>query len=339
MTMMSFPALYFCALVAATGLAGLIAGQADAEQAASPLMQLEVKIPLGDVEGRIDHLAIDLSRKRLFIAELGKGAAGIVDLEGRQVVHTIGGLKEPQGVAYVPSTDTLFVTNAGDGALLLFRGSDYEPAGRLDLGADADNIRVDAAANRIFIGHGDGALATVDLATNAKIADIPLQAHPESFQLGHSTRHIFVNVPKAREIAVIDRFAGKQTASWPVQNGSNFPMALDEKFERVLVSFRNPAQLGVFSMRDGSTIAAIDACGDADDLFVDEKRQRVYLSCGDGYLDVFEPQENSYHRAAHIPTISGARTSLFVPEIDRLFVAARANPVEPAAIWVFRPTR
>jgi YVTN family beta-propeller protein len=328
----------FRALVAAASLVALTDGQADAEQASSSPLQLELKIFLGDVEGRIDHLAIDLSRKRLFIAELGNDTVGIVDLEGHKVVHTIGGLKEPQGVAYVPSTDTLFVTNAGDGSVRLFRGSDYEPAGRLDLGADADNIRVDAAANRVFVGHGDGAIATIDLATNGKVADISLQAHPESFQLARSTRRIFVNVPKAREIAVIDRFAGKQTASWPVENGSNFPMALDEKSERVLVSFRNPAQLSVFSMRDGSTIAAIDACGDADDLFVDEKRQRVYLSCGDGYVDVFEPDEGSYRRAARIPTISGARTSLFVPDIDRLFVAARANPGEPAAIWVFRPT-
>jgi YVTN family beta-propeller protein len=327
----------FRALVAAASLVALADGQADAEEASSSPLQLELKIFLGDVEGRIDHLAIDLSRKRLFIAELGNDTVGIVDLEGHKVVHTIGGLKEPQGVAYVPSTDTLFVTNAGDGSVRLFRGSDYEPAGRLDLGADADNIRVDAAANRVFVGHGDGALATIDLATNGKVADIPLQAHPESFQLARSTPRVFVNVPRAREIAVIDRFAGKQTASWPVENDSNFPMALDEKSERVFVAFRRPAQLGVFSMRDGSTIATIDACGDADDVFVDDKRQHVYLSCGDGYLDVFEPQENSYHRAAHIPTIAGARTSLFVPEIDRLFVAARANPSEPAAVWVFRP--
>jgi hypothetical protein len=165
-----------------------------------------------------------------------------------------------------------------------------------------------------------------------------LQAHPESFQLARSARRIFVNVPKAREIAVIDRFAGKQTASWAVQNGSNFPMALDESSQRIIVSFRNPAQLRVFSMRDGSTVAAVDACGDADDLSVDEKRQRVYLSCGDGYLDVFEAQGDAYRRTAHIPTISGARTSLFVPEVDRFFLAARANPGTPAAIWVFRPT-
>jgi hypothetical protein len=164
-----------------------------------------------------------------------------------------------------------------------------------------------------------------------------LQAHPESFQLARSARRIFVNVPKAREIAVIDRFAGKQTGSWAVQNGSNFPMALDENSERVIVSFRNPAQLGVFSMQDGSPIATVDACGDADDLFVDAKRQRAYLSCGDGYLDVFEAQGDTYQRAARVPTITGARTSLFVPEVDRLFVAARANPGEPAAVWVYRP--
>ena len=226
----------------------------------------------------------------------------------------------------------------GDGSVLLFRGADYAPAGRVELGDDADNIRVDTASNRVFVGHGSGALAVIDPATNGKTAEVQLQAHPESFQLAHSARHIFVNVPKASEIAVLDRFAGEQTTSWAIENSSNFPMALDENSGRVLVAFRKPAQLAVFAMPDGSAVATVDACGDADDLFVDAKRQRVYLSCGDGYLDVFEAQGAAYRRAAHVPTISGARTSLFVPEVDRLFVAARANPGEPAAVWVFRPT-
>ena len=255
----------------------------------------------------------------------------------QKVQHVITGLKEPQGIGYVPSSDTLFVANAGDGSVLLFRGAEYAAAGRIDLGDDADNIRVDSASNRVFVGYGSGALAVIDPATNGKIADIPLQAHPESFQLARSDRRIFVNVPKAREIAVVDRFAGKQTVSWPIDNGSNFPMALDESSGRVFVGFRNPPQLGVFSVRDGSAIAAVGACGDTDDLFFDANRQRVYLSCGDGYVDVFEAQGDAYRRLAHIPTISGARTALFVPELDRLFVAARANPGEPAALWVFRP--
>jgi hypothetical protein len=115
-------------------------------------------------------------------------------------------------------------------------------------------------------------------------------------------------------------------------------MALDEESGRILVGSRNPAQVIAFSMRDGSIVATVDACGDADDLFFDAKRRRVYISCGDGYLDVLEVEGNSYRRAARVSTISGARTSLFVPEIDRLFVAARANPGEPAAVWMFRPT-
>src|SRR6516165_1827105 len=330
---------YSCAVCfIAIAAVSLAANRASSQAPSLSLMQLESKIPLGDVSGRIDHLAIDLARRRLFVAELGNDTVGVVDLNEQKVQHVITGLKEPQGVGYVPSSDTLFVANAGDGSVLWFQGPEYQAAGRLDLGDDADNIRVDAASNRVFVGYGNGALATIDPATNGKIADIPLQAHPESFQLARSARRIFVNVPKAREIAVIDRFAGKQIASWAVPNGSNFPMTLDENSERVIVSFRNPAQLRVLAMQDGRTIAAVDSCGDADDLFVDEKRQRVYLTCGDGYLDVFEAQGDAYRRAAHIPTISGARTSLFVPELDRLFLAVRANPGAPAAVWVFHPT-
>jgi hypothetical protein len=321
------------AVVALVGVARPIAQTAD-----SLPLQLEAKIPLGDVAGRIDHLAVDLSRQRLFVAELGNDSVAVVDLNARKVRHVIAGLKEPQGIGYVPSSDMVFVANAGDGTVLLFRGEDYEPVGQLDLGDDADNIRIDPVSGHVFVGYGDGALAIIDPATNGKIADIPLHAHPESFQLARSDRRIFVNVPKAGEIAVVDRFAGKQTASWVIENGSFFPMMLDEASGRVLVAFRSPARLGVFSLRDGSTVAMVDACGDADDLFLDAKRQRVYLSCGDGYLDVFEPQGDTYRRTAHIATISGARTSLFVPEVDRLFVAARANPGEPAALWVFRPT-
>ena len=187
-------------------------------QAPEPLLlQLEGKIPLGDVSGRIDHMAIDLPRRRLFVAELGNDSVAVVDIDERKVQHVITGLKQPQGLGYVPSNDTLFVANAGDGSVRLFRGADYAESGSIDLGEDADNIRVDAASNRVFVGYGSGGLAESDPATNGKVLDLPLPAHPEGFQLARSVRRIFVNLPKARMIAVIDRFAGKQVASWPVE--------------------------------------------------------------------------------------------------------------------------
>lgn len=301
-------------------------------------LKLEAKIALGNVSGRIDHMAIDLARQRLFVAELGNNSVGIVDLNGHKVIRTLEGLKEPQGVAYLPATDTVYAANAGDGSVQLFRGPDYAPAGQIDLGDDADNIRLDIPANRIVVGYGSGGLAVIDPASSRKVADIPLSVHPEGFQLDPGSSRIWVNLPKTQAIAVVDRRTGRQTATWPMQTaGGNFPMALDQAAQRVLVAFRNPAKLGAFSMDDGSVIASPDICGDADDLFVDAKRHRVYISCGEGFIDVLDSAERSYRHVARITTVAGARTSLFVPEIDRLILAVRASGGEPAAIWVFQP--
>ena len=313
-------------------------GAAVAQPVETAPLQLEAKIPLGNVHGRIDHMAVDLKRQRLFVAELGNDTVGVVDLANRKLLHTIAGLKEPQGVGYEPATDTLYVANAGDGSVHSFEGNEYKPKGRIELGDDADNIRVDAAANRVFIGYGSGALAAIDPATRRKVGDIPLKAHPEAFQIDPGTGQIFVNVPDAHGIAVVDRASRKQTSKWPIpDHGANFPMALDSVHRQVLVIFRAPAELGVFSMTGGKLIATAETCGDADDLFIDAKRGRVYVSCGAGSVDVFEANGATYRRTARIPTVSGARTSLFVPELDRLLVAVRTSTAEPAAIWVFRP--
>jgi hypothetical protein len=114
-------------------------------------------------------------------------------------------------------------------------------------------------------------------------------------------------------------------------------MALDEASGQVLVVFRNPPMLTAFSMKDGAPVANAGTCGDSDDVFMDAKRRRVYVSCGEGYVDVFEPDAGTFRRIAHLSTAPGARTALFVPELDRLFLAVRARDQKPAAIWVYRP--
>ncbi len=309
---------------------------ASAQSAEKEPLQLEAKILLGNVRGRIDHMAVDLKRQRLFVAELGNDSVGVVDLANRNVIRRITGLSEPQGVGYEPSSDTLYVANARDGSVKLFAGDDYKPTGQIELGSDADNIRIDAAAKRVAIGYGDGAVAVFDPSTRSKVQTAPLKAHPESFQIVQD--RIFVNLPGAHAIAVVDGISGKQLANWPVNKGGNFAMTVDRERERVLVVFRSPPELASYAMADGKLTASAETCGDVDDLFVDAKRSRVYVSCGAGYVDVFEMGDAAYRRAARIPTATGARTSLFVPELDRLLVAVRSGLAGPAAIWVFKPT-
>jgi YVTN family beta-propeller protein len=301
-------------------------------------LELEAKIPLGDVSGRIDHLAIDLARKRLFVAELGNDSVGIVDLEGHKVLRTITGLRAPQGVGYVASTDTLYVANADDGTVRLFQGGDYVAAGKIELGDDADNVRVDEAGGRVFVGYGKGGIAVIDAQHHGKIGDIQLKAHPEGFQLAGGGGRIFVNLPDAHEIAVVDRGTGKVIAGWPTRDAhENFPLAIDESAGNVLAAFRSPAMLGAFAMEGGVPRRDVIICGDADDVFVDARRGRIYVSCGQGFIDVLDARGGTYGRIAHIATVSGARTALFAPELDRLFLAVRARAGQTAAIWVFRP--
>ena len=306
-------------------------------QPASPPLILEAKIPLGHVSGRIDHLGIDVKRERLLIAELGNHSLGVMDLAAGKLLYRIAGLSEPQGVAYVPFADSVFVANAGDGSIHVLRGEDLTPIGRIEPGDDPDNVRVDATRNRVLVGYGKGALAVIDPAGLTKTADIRLKAHPEGFQIDETGTRVFVNVPDAREISVVDLATGS-TGSLPTQGaGSNFPMAVDVEGRRVLVVFRSPPTLMALSTQDGHASAKVETCGDADDVFVDRKRRRVYVSCGQGLVDVLESNEQGFRRLARVPTVPGARTSLFVPELDRLFLAVRAASDEPAAIWVFRP--
>ena len=329
-----------CELLAATFiLAGVpgVAGPA-AARPALPLV-VEQKIPLGEVRGRIDHLAIDLTRERLFVAELGNNSLGVVDLAAGKVLRRIDGLDEPQGVAYDPATDTVFVANGGDGSVDRFEGADLVPLEPIRLGADADNVRLDPKAGRVVVGYGDGALALIEAASGKPTTEIRLPGHPESFQLEHGGPRIFVNVPDAHQITVVDRVTGQQVASWGLTDAqANFPMALDEADGRLVVGYREPALLAVFDTRSGAPVARLPACGDTDDVFLDARRQRAYLSCGAGFLDVVQQRDDTYEELARIPTIEGARTALFVPERDRLYLAVRASGGEGAAVWVFRPT-
>ena len=320
--------------VAILSLSTALSTHADAP---APLV-LESRILLGDVRGRIDHLAIDIARRILYVAELDDHSVGVLDLKAGRVVRRLVGFREPQGIGYVAATDTLYVANGGDGSVRLFQGLDLTPAGRIDLGDDADNIRFDPRSNRVWVGYGSGALAVIDTLSRKKVASVALRGHPESLQFDESSRHVFVNVPDAHEIAVVDADGEKQIASWPLGGlRGNFPMAIDAARQQVLVAFRSPSKLGIFGLSTGRLKGVVGTCQDADDVFVDTQRTRAYVSCGGGFVDVLAATPNGYVRAAQVATAIGARTALFVPELDRLFVAVRSSGAEPAAVWVFRP--
>ena len=302
---------------------------------AQPL-KLEQTIPLPGVEGRIDHLTVDLNNQRLFVAALGNNTVEVLDIKGAKRLQTISGLHEPQGVLYVPGENRLFVANAKDGTCRIYDATSFRLLQTIAYGDDADNIRFDAPAKQVYVGYGSGALGVLDLSGN-KLGDIKLDAHPESFQLEKKGPRIFVNLPDSRKIAVIDRNKKAVVAQWETGGAlANFPMAFDEANHRLFSVCRHPASFVVLNTDSGAVVAKISTVGDSDDVFYDPTRKRIYASGGEGAIAVLQQQDpDHYQEIARIPTVKGARTSLFVPEVGRLFLAVRKQGSEGAAIRVY----
>ena len=251
--------------------------------AQSAPLKLKQTIPLPGVEGRIDHFAVDPSGQRLFVCALGNNSLEVIDLRKGERVHSITGLGAPQGVGYAPEVNRLFVANDRGGICKIYDGKSFQTVGELNLEDDADNVRFDEARKKFYVGFGSGGIAVVNAADGKQVGSIKVGAHPEAFQLEKNGSRIFVNVPNSRHVAVVDRDKGKVVATWKTDLAfANFPMALDEANHRLFVGCRLPSRLIVLNTDSGDVVAKIDISGDADDVFYDSKRNRIYVICGAG---------------------------------------------------------
>lgn len=295
-------------------------------------------IPLSNVNGRIDHMDVDIDGGRLFVAELGNNSVDVLDLMNGKRIHSITGLDEPQGIVFAPESKKIYVANAGDGTVKIFNSDSYALIKTINLSNDADNMRYDPNQKLVYVGYGNGALGLIDTVTDNLVGNIKLDGHPESFQISYELQPgIFVNVPGNDSIEVVD--GQKRAAIAKISNTDahgNYAMALDEDSRRLFVVYRQSSQLSVISVDSGKSMTKLNTVGDADDIFYDNKNKQIYVTGGEGYLQVISQDDaNTYHEVAKIPTTNGARTSLFVPETERLYLAVPAYFGQEAQIQVY----
>jgi DNA-binding beta-propeller fold protein YncE len=283
-------------------------------------------------------MSADVEGRRLFVAALGNDTVEVVDLKAGRRTRSLKGVSEPQGVAFVADAGTLFVANGASGAVSVFDGTSLDPVGSVAFGKDAANLRYDPGRHRLYVGYGDGALASIDTTTGKRNDDeVKLAGHPESFQLEAAGSRVFVNVPDAAQIAVVDRASRRVIGTWPSKDmRANFPSALDEPDHRLFVGFRSPATLAAYDTESGRLITSVDCPGDLDDVFYDADRKRLYLTGGAGFVDVVSQRDaDRYERVARLATAPGARTSLWVAPLDRLYVAVPHRGEQRAEIQVY----
>lgn len=301
-------------------------------------LKLDKAISLPNVEGRIDHMDINLQQKVLYVAALGNNTLEVVDLTAGKVIHSITGLDDPQGVGYIPQTHEIFVANGGNGDCYFYNAFTYAKTATIHLSSDADDVRYDSATYRIYVGYGEGGIAIIDARTHTITAEIRLPAHPEGFQLDRQTNRILVNIPNKNMIAVVDPARKSMVSSWKRDSPTgNFPMALDLKNNTAFIGYRHPARLVVLSIATGQEINSYRMVGDVDDLYYDNSDKRIYVSGGGGYVNVFRSDSmNSFSLITNMATRNGARTSLLIPPLQLFVLAERSANGNGARLLMYR---
>jgi DNA-binding beta-propeller fold protein YncE len=320
-----FLTLILCALSSAYG------------QKSSPLV-LSQTVSLPSVQGGFNHMSMDAERLRLFAAAPTNKTLEIVDLKAGKSWRSLEGEK-PAAVRYAPEFNQLYVSR-GQG-VSIYDGKTFDLIASIELESNLDELQYDARAKQLYVGCmtlGKTGIAVIAIPEGKLVGKITLPDKPQGIAVEQNGSRIFANMPSVKQVAVMDRDKRVLLHAWPLGDAEgNTPLGLDEARHRLFVGTRHPAQLVVLDTATGKAVAKIDTNSDADDLFYDPAHKRIYVSCGEGFVDVIQQQDADHYRLiARVPTIAGARTSAFSAALNTFYLGVPRRGDRPAELRVFK---
>jgi hypothetical protein len=314
-----------------------------------PPLKLIQKIPMPNVKGRIDHMDVDVKGKRLFVAGLENDTLEVVDLKAGKRARSLPGVKTPQGIAYVPALNKVFVANENDDTLKVFRGDTLELLSTIRLDLGANRVAYDPRGKKLYVGYGGasakkdyGELGVIDAQNDKHVGDVRLGVRPAEILMDKSGQTLFVFDSIGGKIQVVDARKSQILSAWPVSGQRPGDGAFDEATHRLFIGTRTPPLMIVMDSTSGKEIASLPTVEGMDGVYFDAPRKRVYVSGGRGFdvgsVFVYQQRDaDHYELIGKIPTAPGAGTSFWSPELNRYYVAAPASGKDEAAILVFEP--
>ncbi len=283
-------------------------------------------------------MSVDSEHQRLFASAPTNKTLEIVDLRSGKTLRSVEGEK-PAAARYAPEFNQLYVPRGL--SLYIYNGKTFDLITSIDLQSNLDELQYDAHTKELYVGcmsAGKTGIAVIAIPEGKLLGKISLPAKPQGIAVEQKGRRIFANMPSLKQIAVVDRRKRVSLQPWPLQEvEGNTPIGLDEDRHRLFVGARRPARLIVIDTNTGKQVAEVGINSDTDDLFYDPSRKRIYVSCGEGFVDVIEQHDaDHYQLLARITTAAGARTSAFSPHLDSFFLGVPRHADEPAEIRVFK---
>jgi DNA-binding beta-propeller fold protein YncE len=298
-------------------------------QESTPLKLLHTT-QLPGFAGDLDHLAADLKGHRLFVTAEVHKTVEVFDLNTGERIHSIAGFETPHELLFLPRSNMLLVADGGSpGTCKLVNGKTYQIVKTITLPPGVDSAAYNPVTKEFYV-ESRGPDPSADTHSISVIAAEAFQhtgdftlpgRRSEAMAIDAAGKTMYVNLTD--EVGVVDLAARRLTARWPVPDAHvQNSMALDEPNHRLFIATRNPPKLFVFNTDDGKVVVSLPCVGVNDDMTFDPKRKRIYVT-GDGATSVFAQRDaNHYEHIVDVPTAYRAKTSLYVPQLNRLYIAA-----------------
>ncbi|MCU1260985.1 MAG: Pyrrolo-quinoline quinone beta-propeller repeat-containing protein [Bryobacterales bacterium] len=309
-----------------------------------PVLQKTGAMLVEGVAGEFDHLAIDLARQRLYVAAEDQKTVEVFDLTAQKHIGTISLFKRPHGLVFSPTSSQLIVADGGDGTVKFVDTEAPKISSQIKTALRADSVAFDPASQTLFVANG-GLVAKLDYsfvtAVNTSSAErtgeIKLDSKIlEAMAIEKGSSRLFINRMDKNDVMVIDRLKNEVLGIWPLPVEQPSAMALDEANHRLFIACRKPGRLVVLNTHTGKAVTDLPCIGHADDAFYDSAAKKIYVSGGEGAVSVYQQRgPDQYVLQGNVETGLGAKTSLLVPELNRLFVAVPATSSRPGEVLIF----
>jgi DNA-binding beta-propeller fold protein YncE len=286
------------------------------------------KYPLGAAAGAtreyFDYITVDSSARRVYVSHGTE--IKVLDADSGAVVGNIAGLKQDHGVAVAQEFGRGFITDGGDGKIIIFDLKTLKTIGEAKADKDADSIVYDPVSKRVFSMNGDSHNSTViDAKTGAAVGTISMGGGPE-FAVADGKGTVFVNIEDKNELVAIDTTTLKIKSRWPLAPaGAPTGLAIDLDHRRLFSAGRNPQKLVVLDADSGKVLQSFAISAGVDAVAYDPGTSLIFASTRDGMIHVFhQDSPDKYSEVEAVKTEYGAKTmgldtvthNLFVDTVD-----------------------
>ena len=301
-------------------------------------LKLSKKISLPDVKGSFDLMAADIEGNRLFVAAQDNHSLEVIDLSAMKLLKTLPNFEEPKWVVYRPETNRVYVATAIDAKVTVLDSRTFDIITSYVFKEKCNNLRFDPTTNLLYVGVGktNGSIGIIDVKKDSIVGEISLASYPKQFEIVGNK--MYINEPEINSIEIADLTLRKVIAKWKVQEaGGNVPMGIDRIHQRLFIGCET-GKMVVYDLEKDKAIATVDISKEADGIYYDVLRSRIYVSCGEGFIDVInQTSPDKYLVLSKIATRRGAGTSLFVPKLDMFILAVPQNAQDKAEIRIYKP--